>query len=178
MQNLVARTVILERILRLRSYRTCVFNPWCRDHFRSRCAFATCDSRRRGSSFPLLAHRQLPGRCDQRLWPDRDDASVQRSADQTIVGTGNSPDWSSDLEHAGLCFGRWFGACAGGGCGGALHCGGGTGAGLSEAARADGGAVRGRSVWSGGEPDVPHRGPGALAPGRGSGLPRAGRPAR
>ena len=36
--------------------------------------------------------------------------------------------------------------------------------------RADGGALCGEPVWSGGEPDVPHRGFGALAPRRGSGV--------
>ena len=39
----------------------------------------------------------------------------------------------------------------------------GSGAGLSGACGADGGAVRGRPVRGGGQPDVPHRRPGALA---------------
>ena len=46
----------------------------------------------------------------------------------------------------------------------------------------DGGAVCCGPVWRGGEPDVPHRGPGALAFGRGAGVPgpcgRAGEAAR
>ena len=65
-------------------------------------------------------------------------------------------------------------ACTGGGSGRALHRGGGAGARLSGACGADGGAVRGRPVWCGGEPDVPDRGPGALACGRGAGVSGAG----
>ena len=42
-------------------------------------------------------------------------------------------------------------------------------------AGADGGAVRGRPVRAGREPDVPHRRPGALARRRGAGVPRARR---
>ena len=68
-----------------------------------------------------------------------------------------------------------LGACAGGGCGGALHCGSGAGAGLSGPCRADGGAVCGGPVWACGEPDVPDRGSGALARGRGAGVSRARR---
>ena len=49
-----------------------------------------------------------------------------------------------------LCLGRRLGACAGWGCGGALHCGGGAGAGLSGAGGADGGAVCRGSVWPAG----------------------------
>ena len=56
----------------------------------------------------------------------------------------------------------------------ALHRGGGSGAGLSEPCGADGGAVCGRPVRACGQPDVPHRGSGAVACGRGAGVPGAG----
>ena len=60
-----------------------------------------------------------------------------------------------------------LGAGACGCCGRALHRGSGSGAGLSGACRADGGAVRRRPAWCcGGRPDVPERGPGAVACGR------------
>jgi hypothetical protein len=49
----------------------------------------------------------------------------------------------------------------------AVHRGSGVGARLSGACAADGGAVCDGPAWSCGEPDVPHRGPGALASGRG-----------
>ena len=45
--------------------------------------------------------------------------------------------------------------------------------GLCGACGADGGAVCCGPVWCCGEPDVPHRGPGALARGRGAGVPGA-----
>ena len=79
-------------------------------------------------------------------------------------------DWSSDLEHTGLCIGRGFAACTCGGFGGTLHCGGGTGAGLSGTAGSDGGAVCCGSEWAGWEPDVPDRGSGALAWGWSAGV--------
>ncbi len=66
-----------------------------------------------------------------------------------------------------------LGACTCRGGGRALHCGRGACARLSGACGADCGAVRGRPVRSGREPDVPHRGSGALAVGRGARLPRA-----
>ena len=59
---------------------------------------------------------------------------------------------------------------AGWGVRGALHCGSGSSARLSGSCGADGGAVCGRPVWRCGEPDVSHRGSGALAGGRGAGV--------
>ena len=88
-------------------------------------------------------------------------------------------DWASDLEHAGVCSGRLFGACAVGGCGRALHCGRWSGAGVLAAFGSDGGAVCGRpawrAAWVGGRADVPDRGPGAVAWRRGAGVSGAGR---
>ena len=63
-------------------------------------------------------------------------------------------------------------AGAGRGYGRALHRGCRTGARVSRARRADGGAVRGRSVRAGRQPHVPHRRSGALARRWGAGLPR------
>ena len=68
-------------------------------------------------------------------------------------------DRPSDLEHAGLRFGRRFGACTCWCERGALHCGFWSGAGLCGSCGADGGAVCCGPVWCCGEPDVPHRGP-------------------
>ena len=82
-------------------------------------------------------------------------------------------DRPTHLEHAGLRSGRWFGACTCRGERGALHRGFGTGAGLCGASGSDGGTVCCGPVRSGGEPDVPHRGPGALAGRRGAGVPGA-----
>ena len=72
-------------------------------------------------------------------------------------------DWTSTIEHAGLCVGRGLGAGPGRGSGGALHRWGGAGAGLFAPRRADGGAVCCQPVWYRRQPDVPHRGFGALA---------------
>ena len=84
-------------------------------------------------------------------------------------------DRPSALEHAGLCVGRRAGACACGCGGGALHCGCGACAGLSGAA----GLTAERFVADPhgrcGRADVPDRGPGALACGRGAGVPGPGR---
>ena len=109
---------------------------------------------------------------DQRLWADRGDGV--RDHERAALRCGCSGHWRPDLEHAGLCAGCGPAAGSGGACGRALRCGCGAGARLSGARGADGGAVRGRSAWSGGEPDVPHRRPGALARRRGAGLPGAG----
>ncbi len=73
-------------------------------------------------------------------------------------------------ELPGLCSGRWFAGCACGGSGGAVHIGSGACAGLCGARGAHGGAVCGGPLWCGGEPDVPQRGCGALARGRGFGV--------
>ena len=72
-------------------------------------------------------------------------------------------DWTSTIEHAGLCVGRGLGASPGRGSGGALHRRRGAGAGLFAPRRADGGAVCCQPVWYRRQPDVPHRGFGALA---------------
>ena len=77
-------------------------------------------------------------------------------------GVGYS-NWSTDLEHAGLCAGWEPAASAGGSAGRALHCRGGAGAGLPEAAGLKRRALRGGSLWSAGQPDVSHRGSGAVA---------------
>ena len=101
--------------------------------------------------------------------------SVRHHGAVAAIVARSPSDWASDLEHAGLRVGWRTGAGAGWGGGGALHCGGGAGAGLCWAAWADGGAVCCRPVWCCREPDVPHRGFGALACGWGSGLSRARR---
>ena len=68
-------------------------------------------------------------------------------------------------------------ACPGGRCWRALHCGRRPGARLSGAARADRRAVCGGPVRARGQPHVPDRRSGALAPRRGAGLHRARGPA-
>ena len=86
----------------------------------------------------------------QSVRPDRDHDLVGRNGARSrrTAGRRRKPaDWSSDLEHAGLCAGRRVGACAGWGCGGALHRGGWACAGLSGAFGADGGAVCCRPAW-------------------------------
>src|SRR5271167_1633147 len=83
------------------------------------------------------------------------------------------PDRSADLEHASLCLGRGIGACPCWGMRGALHCGCWACAWVCEPSRLDGGAVCCGPVWFFGEPDVPDRGFGAVAFGRGIGLFRA-----
>ena len=108
---------------------------------------------------------------DQRVRADRDDGL--RDHERGAGGRDRSSDRPSDLEHAGLRSGRWSGACSCWGERGALHCGCGACAGLCGACGADGGAVCCGPVWCGGEPDVPHRGPGALARRRGAGVPGA-----
>src|SRR5712691_3290039 len=108
---------------------------------------------------------------DQRLWPDGDDGL--REHERSLVRLAGCADWSSDLEHADLRIGWMFAACACGGSWGALHLGSRAGAGLSWSCGADGGAVCCGRAWAGGEPDVPQRGCGALARGRGVGVSRA-----
>ena len=87
--------------------------------------------------------------------------------------SGGRSDRPSDLEHAGLRSGRRFGACSCGGWWGALHCGFGAGAWLCGASGSDGGTVCCGPVRPGGEPDVPDRGPCALAGRRRAGVPGA-----
>ena len=77
-------------------------------------------------------------------------------------------------EQRGLRAGRRAGACAGGGCGRAVHRGGGSGAGLSGAAGLTAERFVADPYGRCGQPDVPHRRPGALARGRRAGVPRAG----
>ena len=102
-------------------------------------------------------------RVDQRLRPDRDDHVCDGHDAIRMAMRRQSADRASDLEHAGVRAGRGLEPVPVGGGGRALHRGRGSGARLSGPSRADGGAVRGRPVRSGGEPDVPDRGPGALA---------------
>src|ERR1700732_5216965 len=71
--------------------------------------------------------------------------------------------WATDLEHAGVRVGRRLAACAGGGSGRAVHRGRGAGAWLSASGGAHCGTVCCGPVWGCGKPDVPQRGPGALA---------------
>ncbi len=78
----------------------------------------------------------------------------------------SASDWPSDLEHAGLCIGWWVAGCSCGGLWGALRIGAWRCAGLSGSVRSDGGAVCRGPLWRCGQPDVPDRGPGALACGR------------
>ena len=115
----------------------------------------------------------------QCVWPDRDD---DRAGLRIRVCPGDAFGRTSrsgvrSAEHAGVCVGRWSGACSCRGCGGALHRGGWAGAGLSAAVWVDGGAVCGRPAWGGGRPDVPHRGPGAVALRRRAGVFGPGGPA-
>ena len=83
-----------------------------------------------------------------------------RSASRSRASTSGShvpigrPIWRTP----GLRSGRRVAACAGWGCGGALHRGGGSGARLSGSCGADGGAVCGGSVWC-------RRGAGCTGPG-------------
>ena len=87
------------------------------------------------------------------------------------------PDRPADLRTRGSTC--WTGVCEPvpvGGCGRAVRRGCGAGARLPGPAGPDRGAVRGRPVRAGREPDVPHRRPGALARGRQSGVPRPRRP--
>ena len=134
----------------------------------SACGLAARDpGRRRRGLFPGCGGALVAGPADdQRLWPDRDDGL--RDHERRAGRGGRSPDRPSDLEYAGLCAGWKLAAGAGRGCGRALHRGSGAGARLSRARRADGGALRGRSVRAGREPDVPHRRPRALARRRGA----------
>ena len=81
------------------------------------------------------------------------------------------PDRPADLRTRGSTCWTAAAAGAGRGCGRALHRRGGAGARLSGPAGADGGAVRRRPVRAGGQPDVPHRRPGALARRRGARVP-------
>src|SRR5262249_38692080 len=81
-------------------------------------------------------------------------------------------DWSSDLEHAGLCIGWRFGACACWGCWGALHRGGWGWSWVCRAWRAGGGALFWGGGWGGGGGVVPHR--GVVARVRGAGCTAAG----
>ena len=106
----------------------------------------------------------LPGaRTDQSLRPDRDDDltrpdwALSATTRATAVPIGR-PIWNTRVY-------VWTGlaACACWGRGRALHRGSGAGARLSGPGGADGGAVRGGPVRRCGEPDVPHRRPGALA---------------
>ena len=112
----------------------------------------------------------------QSLWPDRSHDRCNRLCGLPATRLARaSRSAVRSANYAGLCSGRRLAAGAGGGCGGALHCGRRAGARLSGARRADGGAVCCGPVRTCGEPDVPHRGFGALALGRGSGLSRARR---
>ena len=120
----------------------------------------------------------------QRVWPDGDRRSTARSTKllQSDPDEARRPDRPADFEHAGLRSGLRPAACSCGCDGRALHHGSGAGARLSGPCGADRRAVRGGSAWRGGEPDVPDRRPGALAAGRGAGVPgprgRAGEAAR
>ena len=76
---------------------------------------------------------------------------------------GLAADWSADIEHAGICVGWGPRACPGGGGGGALHCGGGAGAGLFAPAGLTAERFVANPFGTCRQPDVPHRGFGALA---------------
>ena len=91
------------------------------------------------------------------------ETTVCATMSDALSGRQSSPDRPSDLEHAGLCFGRWFGACSCWCCGELYIAGSGLARGYCGPFGSDGGAVRCGPVWCCGEPDVPHRGPGALA---------------
>ena len=92
-------------------------------------------------------------------------------------------DWSSDLEHAGLCFGRRSWSLLPAGLRGSFTL---RGLGVARGYLGRFGLTAERFVadpyGAGGEPDVPHRGPGAVACGRGAGVSgpggRAGEAAR
>src|SRR5262249_57442537 len=99
-------------------------------------------------------------RDDQCLGPHGGDGL--RDHERSVVRRLCAAAWSSDLEHADLCLGWLFGACACWGCWGALHRGGWGWAWVCRAWRADGGALCCGSVWCCGGPNVPQRGLGAL----------------
>ena len=101
--------------------------------------------------------------------------SATFSADRADEVPQTFADRSAHRQCTRLRFGRRVAACSGRGRGRALRRGGGSGARLSGAGGADGGAVRGGSVRACRQPHVPHRGSGALARRRGAGLPRARR---
>ena len=114
-----------------------------------------------GPPCPGRAGRLPP---DALLRPDRGDDIQRDILDGWPRGElAIAADRTAAREHAGLCAGRRAAADPGRRCGRALRCGGRAGARLSQPRRADGGAVRGRSVRACRGPDVPHRGPGALA---------------
>src|SRR5262249_35648673 len=80
-----------------------------------------------------------------------------------VMGRLGRAAWWSDLEHADLCIGWLFGACACWGGWGALHSGGRGWAGICWSWRADGGAFCCGLVLGFGEAGVPQGGPGGVA---------------
>ena len=129
-----------------------------------------------GEPCPSGAHRD---RCADRqsLRPDRNHHPDRLLADRRH-GRPARPigaDRPADLEHAGIRARLRLAAGAGRRCGRTVCGGRRSGAGLSGTCGADGGAVRGRPVRTGGQPHVPHRRPGALACRRRARFPWPGR---
>ena len=104
------------------------------------------------------------------------ETTVCATMSDPLAGAGDRADRSADLEHAGVRAGRGLSRCRWGWRASCTS----AGAGLARGYLDRPGLTAERFVadpfGAGGEPDVPHRGPGALAAGRRAGVPRARRP--
>ena len=116
-------------------------------------------SHRRRRCLSARSGRALVGRAadGQRVWTNRN--HDLRHHEHAAGRRGGSADWASDLEHAGLCPGRWLAAGAGRSGGRALYRRQRAGARLPQPPGPDRRAFRRRSVRPAGQPHVPHRRP-------------------